>query len=73
MMPGESLTSQAVLRTPGIDVGANYLDVCRSAARAGDHSVVTEVLAGIEGVLSGKETEFQNEYPCVHRLPGPLV
>jgi PAS domain S-box-containing protein len=50
--------------TLGIDVGANYLDVCRSGAHAGDHSV-TEVLAGIEGVLSGKETEFQNEYPCV--------
>ncbi len=49
---------------PGIDVGANYLEVCRSAAREGDHSSAA-VLAGIEAVLSSKESEFQDEYPCV--------
>src|SRR5207244_336264 len=49
---------------PGIDVGANYLEVCRSAAHKGDHSSAT-VLAGIEAVLSGKESEFQDEYLCV--------
>lgn len=47
----------------GIDVGENYLEVCRAAARAGD--VSAEMLAGIEDVLSGKETEFQSEYPRV--------
>ena len=48
--------------TPGIDVGANYLEVCRRAARAGDRSVVS-VLEGIETVLNGKGIEFQCEYP----------
>jgi len=50
--------------TPGIDVGANYLDVCRRAASAGDLSVVP-ILEGIETVLSGKRIEFQCEYTCV--------
>ncbi len=49
---------------PKIGVGANYVEVCRRAAREGDHSS-TAVLAGIEGVLSGKESEFQDEYPCL--------
>ena len=49
------------VRSRGIDVGENYLEVCRAAARAGDVSSV-EMLAGIEDVLSGKETEFQSEY-----------
>ena len=50
--------------TPETDVGANYLEVCRRAARAGELSVVP-VLKGIEAVLSGKRIEFQCEYPCV--------
>ena len=50
--------------TPGIDVGVNYLEVCRRAARAGDE-IVGEALTGIEDVLTGKEGEFKNEYACV--------
>ena len=50
--------------SPEIDLGANYLEVCRSAVRAGEHSAAT-ILAGIEGVLAGKESEFQEEYSCL--------
>jgi two-component system, LuxR family, sensor kinase FixL len=49
--------------TPGTEVGVNYLEVCRRAARSGDQSSV-EVLAGIEAVLLGKEMQFQKEYAC---------
>ena len=49
---------------PGIDVGVDYLEVCRRAESEGDPSSA-EILAAIEDVLSGKETEFQSEYSCV--------
>ena len=50
--------------SPGAEVGVDYLVACRHGARAGDHSCA-EVLAGIESVLSGREWQFQKEYPAV--------
>lgn len=46
-----------------VQVGANYLDVCRRAAASGDPSV-NEALAGIEAVLRGESEQFSIEYPC---------
>lgn len=50
---------------PGIevDVGRNYLEVCRQAI-VGGQSSVEETLAGIESVLAGRDTSFTQEYPC---------
>ena len=43
---------------PGIDVGANYLEVCQNAIREGDHSV-ERVLAGIEASYPAKRWNFR--------------
>jgi signal transduction histidine kinase len=54
---------------PGrINVGVNYLEVCRQAITAGDASAA-EALAGIEAVLRGSRTEFALEYRC----PSPVT
>lgn len=45
-----------------VDVGANYLDVCRRAIRAAD-PYAEEALAGIEDVIRGRPV-FTLEYPC---------
>ncbi len=50
-----------------VSVGANYLDVSRAAARAGD-SFAKTALAGLEELLSGAREEFSMEYPC--HIPG---
>jgi two-component system, LuxR family, sensor kinase FixL len=49
---------------PGIDIGANYVEVCRRAVQGGDSSCA-EVLAALEDVLSGKEMPFKTEYSCL--------
>ena len=46
-----------------IDVGQNYLDVCRRAIAAGD-STAQAILSGIEVVLGGSQTSFSMEYAC---------
>ena len=46
-----------------VEVGANYLDVCRRAATADDANAAL-ALAGIEAVLAGALEEFNMEYPC---------
>ncbi|HEX8298428.1 MAG TPA: PAS domain S-box protein [Rubricoccaceae bacterium] len=47
----------------GLDIGTDYLDVCRRAAARGDDSA-RAALAGITAVLSGEQGEFSLEYPC---------
>jgi PAS domain S-box-containing protein len=47
----------------GLSVGANYLEVCRRAARAAEPSAQV-VLEGLEAVLAGSADEFTLEYPC---------
>ena len=42
-------------------VGANYLDVCRSASLDPN---ARAALDGILGVMSGKLTSFYHKYPC---------
>jgi len=44
-------------------VGANYLDVCRRSAEAGDPQAQA-TLDGIQAVLAGQQASFQLEYPC---------
>ena len=44
-------------------IGANYLAVCRAAARAGD-VLAGEALTGLEDVLRGVRDRFVLEYPC---------
>ncbi|RPH79832.1 MAG: PAS domain S-box protein [Nitrospiraceae bacterium] len=46
-----------------IEVGQNYLDVCRQAI-AGGQSTVQITLEGIEAVLAGSEPSFTQEYAC---------
>jgi PAS domain S-box-containing protein len=47
----------------GLSVGANYLEVCRRAARSSEPSAQV-ALEGIEAVLAGAAEEFTLEYPC---------
>ena len=47
----------------GDDVGRSYLDVCRSAAAAGDE-FAQQAFAGLSKVLTGKQDSFALEYPC---------
>jgi C4-dicarboxylate-specific signal transduction histidine kinase/integral membrane sensor domain MASE1 len=49
-----------------LEVGANYLDLCRNAARPGA-PYVGQALAGIEGVLDRSRASFALEYA----YPGP--
>jgi PAS domain S-box-containing protein len=43
--------------------GANYLEVCRRSAAAGDRDA-QQALAGLECLISGHQQEFMMEYPC---------
>lgn len=45
----------------GLGVGANYLEVCRSAKPDPNARAAME---GIEGVISGRLTSFYHKYPC---------
>lgn len=47
----------------GVDVGQNYLDICRRAIVGGE-SATQVVLDGIESVLAGSQPSFSTEYPC---------
>ena len=47
----------------GIDVGQNYLEVCRQAI-AGGWSTTQITLGGIEAVLAGSAPSFTQEYAC---------
>lgn len=47
----------------GVDVGQNYLDICRRAIGGGE-SATQVVLDGIESVLAGNQPIFSTEYPC---------
>ncbi len=44
-------------------VGADYLETCRRAAKAGAEGAQA-VLEGLESVLAGKTLAFEHEYPC---------
>ncbi len=46
-----------------IDVGANYLDVCRNSRGASADNVV-RVIDGIEAVIGGRKRRFTIDYPC---------
>lgn len=46
-----------------VGVGANYLTICREAAKTDDY-LAKEALEGIEAVLTGKLPLFSLEYPC---------
>lgn len=48
---------------PSVAVGANYLEVCRRAAAAGEPGAQS-ALAGIQSVLAGESVNFVQEYPC---------
>ncbi len=50
-------------QSPTVRPGANYIEVCRAAARTGDPDAA-EALAGIKGVLSRSLELFELEYPC---------
>jgi len=45
-----------------LGVGADYLDVCKRAARS--DALAQRALAGIQGVLNGTLDHFRLEYPC---------
>ncbi len=45
-----------------VGVGANYLDLCRSASTKDDDALTA--LTGIEAVLAGRMPIFNLEYPC---------
>ncbi|MGA6826168.1 PAS domain S-box protein [Nitrospira sp. NS4] len=47
----------------GIDVGQNYLEVCRRAIAEGE-SMAQTTLEGIEAVLAGRAPIFTQEYDC---------
>ncbi|HQU81899.1 MAG TPA: PAS domain S-box protein [Pyrinomonadaceae bacterium] len=46
------------------EIGANYLEICRSAVKDGSSSAQT-VLKGIEKVLNGESDKFSLEYSCL--------
>jgi PAS domain S-box-containing protein len=50
-------------RTRNLGVGANYLEVCRSASGQNAEGA-KEVLNGLEEVLSGRRRDFSHEYSC---------
>jgi transcriptional regulator with GAF, ATPase, and Fis domain len=47
---------------PSVGVGANYLEVCGTAAETDPD--VEKALAGIRSVLDGSRPHFEMEYPC---------
>jgi PAS domain S-box-containing protein len=46
-----------------VSVGANYLEVCRQATKAGDQAA-EQALIGLESVLTGTVSHFAMDYPC---------
>ncbi len=53
-------------RVPNTEVGANYLDICRSSATITTETSVEarDAYAGIQAVLEGRLLTFSLEYPC---------
>ncbi len=49
--------------SPAVEVGADYLEVCRRAASARD-DFAARALVGIESVMNGALLQFSMEYPC---------
>ncbi|MCX5727717.1 MAG: PAS domain-containing protein, partial [Nitrospirae bacterium] len=47
----------------GVDVGQNYLDVCRRAS-AGGESAAQVIVDGVAAVLEGSQPTFSAEYAC---------
>jgi len=47
----------------GVDVGQNYLDVCRRAI-AGGESAAQVIVDGVATVLGGRQPNFSAEYAC---------
>ncbi len=47
----------------GLGVGANYVEVCRKAAAAGE-PLAAEAAEGLAAVLAGKRSSFSLEYSC---------
>jgi PAS domain S-box-containing protein len=50
-------------RVTGVDVGQNYLDVCRRAV-AGRESPTQLIVDGVAAVLGGSQPYFSTEYAC---------
>ena len=49
-----------------VGIGVSYVDVCRRAAAGGDRNA-KDALAGVEGVLGGREPSFSFEYRAADR------
>ncbi len=49
--------------TPGLGIGANYIDVCRRAAEAGE-ALAGQAAEGLAAVLAGRQRLFDLEYSC---------
>lgn len=47
---------------PSVQVGANYLEICRRSAQT-DHDA-RRVVVGMERILRGESDQFQLAYPC---------
>jgi signal transduction histidine kinase/ABC-type uncharacterized transport system substrate-binding protein len=53
--------SRRIHSEKGLGVGSDYLEACRAVGKR--YSMMSEVLAGIEAVLSGKDQSFELECP----------
>ena len=51
------------LDTARVSVGANYLEICRRATKAGD-PVAQQALIGLESLLNGTTDHFAMDYEC---------
>jgi formate hydrogenlyase transcriptional activator len=49
--------------SPRASMGVNYFDVCRRAQAEGAEGAA-EALAGVEGVIQGRQTEFTLQFRC---------
>jgi len=50
-------------RTDKTDLGTNYIEVCKQAAKSGDQ-YGRDALVGINAVINGEMPSFTLEYPC---------
>ncbi len=50
-------------RSDAVSAGANYLEITRVAAEAGD-AYARRALDGLQAILAGRQKEFVMEYPC---------
>jgi PAS domain S-box-containing protein len=61
--PWQRLVRESGADPAAVSIGANYLDVCRRAAKAGDR-FAQAALDALEAVRSGQRREAALEYPC---------